>query len=605
MFFCRRLTVAGEFAILSAHDSFSLFRLVMCGIFGVTRPYLEQARAALATLTHRGPDQTGEWCDSGLYIGHRRLSILDLSENGRQPMSDDDESVVVAVNGEIYNYRALKKELQKKHPFKSESDSEVVLYGYKEWGMDGLLRRIEGMYAFAVYDRLQKKLCLARDIAGIKPLYYYHADGVFAWGSELKAIERYFGKNNLEIDQTALYDFLTYLYIPPPKSLYRNIYKLQAGHYVTFDLAVQTLADTRYWALNPETKSIDPVSARQTLRELVLGSVEAQMVSDVPVGFFLSGGIDSSTIVGCAVAVSDHINTYTIGFEEVDYDESSFAEQVARLHDTRHHCRILDQSLSLDLYPKMKEWFDEPYADTSALPTFMVSQFAREQVSVVLTGDGGDEIFGGYSHYFKFKAMTASSHPRPAFLKAVTGRGKQWFKGKKAARAFANIERRFLLQGVELHARLLGGMLADEKQAWRARFDIPDDYDDYWFFRNYYRDDLPPVTRLQYLDFHTYLPEDILTKVDRTSMAVSLEARVPFITREIIEFSFSLPESVRLPDDEPKGLLKLAFADLLPPGIATRKKKGFTVPLKVWREAFYGEYSYPQERLLDALFLSS
>jgi asparagine synthase (glutamine-hydrolysing) len=591
--------------MLSAYERFSLLPLAMCGIFGVTRPDLEQARAALATLTHRGPDQAGEWCDSGLYIGHRRLSILDLSEKGRQPMSDDAASVVIAVNGEIYNYRALKKELQKKYAFKSESDSEVVLYGYKEWGMDGLLRRIDGMYAFSVYDRQQQKLYLARDIAGIKPLYYYHADGVFAWGSELKALECYFGKDTLEIDQTALYDFLTYLYVPPPKSLYRNIHKLEAAHYVTFDLAAQTLSNTRYWALNPETKSIDPASARQALRGLVLASVEAQMISDVPVGFFLSGGIDSSTIVGCAAAVSDHINTYTIGFEEADFDESPFAEQVARLHDTRHHCRILDQSLGLDLYPRMKEWFDEPHADTSALPTFLVSQFAKEQVSVVLTGDGGDEIFGGYTHYFKFKAMAGTGHPRPAFLKAVTRRGKRWFQGKKAARAFANIERRFLLQDVELHARLLGGMLGDEKQAYRARFDIPEDYDDYWFFRKYYREELPLITRLQYLDFHTYLPEDILTKVDRASMAVSLEARVPFITREIIEFSFSLPESVRLPDNEPKGLLKLAFAELLPPGIATRKKKGFTVPLKVWREAFYGAYSYPQERLLDAIFLSS
>jgi len=577
----------------------------MCGIFGVTRPDLEQARAALVTLTHRGPDQAGEWCDAGLYIGHRRLSILDLSENGRQPMHDDEEAVVIAVNGEIYNYRALKKELRKRHTFKSASDSEVILYGYKEWGMDGLLQRIEGMYALSIYDRPQKKLYLARDIAGIKPLYYYHADGVFAWGSELKALECYFGKETLEIDQTALYDFLTYLYIPPPKSLYRNIHKLAAGHYVTFDLAAQTLADTRYWTLEPRIFEIDSASARQTLRGLVLDAVEAHMVSDVPVGFFLSGGIDSSVVVGCAAALSDKINTYTIGFEEVGYDESPFAEQVARLHDTRHHCRILDQSLSLDLYPRMKEWFDEPHADTSALPTFLVSRFAREEVSVVLTGDGGDEIFGGYSHYFKFKAMTASKHPRPAILKALTSRGKRWFKGNRAARAVANIERRLLLQGIELHARLLGGMLADEKQAWRARFDIPDDYDDYWFFRKHYREDLPPVTRLQYLDFHTYLPEDILTKVDRTSMAVSLEARVPFITREIIEFAFSLPESVRLPDGEPKGLLKLAFADLLPPGIATRKKKGFTVPVKVWREAFYGQYSYPQERLLDALFLSS
>ncbi len=575
----------------------------MCGLFGMTQPNLERARIALDTLTHRGPDQSGEWFDPNLYVGHRRLSILDLSENGRQPMVDKKTGVVIAVNGEIYNFQELRKQLRNQYPFKSQSDSEVILHGYQAWGIDGLLARIDGMYAISIFDPRSNQIYLARDIAGIKPLYYYLADGQFGWASELKALRKYIGSDQLQYDYTALYDFLTYLYIPPPKSLYRDIYKLEAAHYACFDLTTRQFTKKRFWSLPTATQRINLAEAREQLKALVVNSIDAHMVSDVPVGFFLSGGIDSSVVVGAASQVSNKINSYTIGFDVAGYDESGFAESVARMHRTQHRCEIMQREQSINLYAKLKDWFDEPHADTSALPTYMVSKLAKQQVSVVLTGDGGDEIFGGYVHYFKFAKMNRGAISKLHSLKTANAWAKQHFHGKEIAKAFSNLERRFFLNDLELHTRLLGGMLKDEKHRYRNQFNIPGDYDDYWFFRQYYRPELPTFSRLQHLDFHSYLPEDILTKVDRTSMAVSLEARVPFICKQIIEFSFSLPDDIRLPGSVPKGLLKQTFSDLLPEGIVDRKKKGFTIPMKSWRDDFFGDHVFPQEQILKNFYL--
>lgn len=561
-----------------------------------------QARKALQTLAHRGPDQSGEYLDEQIYIGHRRLSILDLSPNGRQPMRDSATGVRITVNGEIYNFRALRDELQKTREFISQSDSEVILHGFLEWGLDELLQRIEGMFAIAIFDPRDSRIHLARDPAGIKPLYYYFDGERFGWASELKALTSYLGESSLQTDYSALYDFLTYLYIPPPKTRYRNIYKLEAAHVLSFDPETPTLQKTRYWHLPTRTENVDGSEAQARLRQLVDQSVREQMISDVPLGFFLSGGIDSSIIVGSAAQHSPHINTYTIGFNVEGYDESEYAAQVAAMHATRHCCRTMQRERGINLLRELPRWFDEPHADTSALPTFMVSELAKESVSVVLTGDGGDEIFGGYVHYFRFARISSNRPPGLRVLKPLTRRAKNLFAGRAAGKALTGVERRYFLDDLELHCRLLGGMLKDEKQEYRAQFDIADDYDDYWFYRQYYREELPTITRLQYLDFHTYLPEDILTKVDRTSMSVSLEARVPFITRPIIEFSFSLPESVRIPQMEPKGILKQTFADLLPDTIIDRKKKGFTIPIKPWRSDFFGQYRFPQEQILKQIF---
>ena len=575
----------------------------MCGLFGhigSTEYDLDRSRGALQTLAHRGPDQWGEWFNQKVYIGHRRLSILDLSEQGRQPMADPDGNVTIAVNGEIYNYLELKNELSRKYRFKSQSDSEVLLYGYQEWGIGGILEKIDGMYAFCIFDRLRQKLFLARDRAGIKPLYYAVIGKTIAWASELKAIEAFFSDRPLEIDRTALYDFLTYLYVPTPKTLYRNVYKLEPAHYIEIDADSNRVQKHRYWSLTVSERPIPLEAAGEELRRLVKKSVREQMMSDVPVGFFLSGGIDSSAVTAEASALSSRIRTYSIGFDHERHDETAFAERVALHFHAEHEKRILDRTSAKALFDRLKEWYDEPFGDTSAFPTYLVSKFAKEKSTVALTGDGGDELFGGYNWYARFKRNKErrrrySRHLRwiPSMMKNGSMRPLRRLSEKIALH---------FLDDLELYTELMGGMLKDEKKEYALLWEIPGDYDDYWHFRRYYREELPLLTRLQYLDFHTYLPDDILTKVDRVSMAVALEARVPLLSRELIEFSFSLQEETRYLGGQLKGLMKRAYTGVLPDEIIRREKKGFSIPLKSWAGDSWTGDLRTQEYIIDRWF---
>lgn len=577
----------------------------MCGLFGYTpieKSELERARGALDTLFHRGPDQWGEWFDDRIYIGHRRLSILDLSEQGRQPMVDERGDVVIAVNGEIYNYLDLKKELSGRRRFKSQSDSEVLLHGYREWGIEGLLGKIDGMYAFSIFDAARQKLFLARDRVGIKPLYYAVIGGAVAWASELKAIEKFFCDDVLVIDETSLFDFLTYLYVPAPKTLYRNVYKLEPAHYLEIECRSRAVRKHRYWSLGVEERSISPERAGETLRALVAKSVREQMMSDVPVGFFLSGGMDSSSVTAEASRISKEIRTYSIGFDDERHDETGYAEIVASYFHTRHEKRILDRASAMALFDRLKEWYDEPFADTSAFPTFLVSKFAKEGSTVALTGDGGDEVFGGYRWYARFKKMKARRWPCSERLRPMTSAIRSELGAGRMGKLAEKIEFNFILNDFELYTKLLGGLLKDEKRRYALLWNIPTDYDDYWHFRKYYREELPLLTRLQYLDLHTYLPDDILTKVDRVSMAVSLEARVPLLSREIIEFTFSIPEETRYLNGELKGLMKRAYRGILPDEIIRRRKKGFSVPSRSWAKDSWIGAETPQEYILKTLF---
>lgn len=575
----------------------------MCGIFGhATRGAgLDRARAALHTLSHRGPDQWRDWHDAHVYLGHRRLSILDLSEAGRQPMADAAGEIVVTVNGEVYNFRALRAELEKKHAFFSGSDSEVILHGYREWGLDGLLARLEGMYAFAVYDARSRQVHLVRDRVGIKPLYYSLAGGGLAWGSELKAL-RAFLEPALTVDETALYDFLTYKYVPGPKSLYREVAKLLPGHALTVDLDGMRPRLRRYWALPTDTAPIGVDEAAAELRRRVAAAVGEQLVADVPLGFFLSGGLDSSTVVAEAARIATGAATYAIGFDVASHDETGFAALVAQAYGTDHHMRRLGAEGANDLFARLAAWYDEPFADLSALPTYLVSAFARESRTVVLSGDGGDEVFGGYSWYRRYAAL--SRRPRRAFaaLRPVAAGLKQAAHGSLAWKLGTVLDFEYALRGPELYAKLMGGMVANEKGSFRRAWGIPADYDDYWFFRQHWRDDLPLMTRLQYVDFHTFLPDDVLTKVDRASMQVSLEVRVPLLATELVEFAFRLPEEVRYADGALKGLLKRAYAGELPPEILARGKKGFSVPAQSWRATLPGGAGSNAERVLRELF---
>ncbi len=560
----------------------------MCGVIGYVklkkRTAVEDV-AALNALSHRGPDQWGEWADERVYIGHRRLSILDLSERGRQPMTDEKESVIIAANGEIYNYPVLRKELEAKHEFQSHSDSEILIHGYKEWGLQGLLDRIDGMYAFCLYDRNLRKIHLVRDRAGIKPLYYFHVPGELVWASELKAIKAWAGTDRLKVDGTALYDFLTYLYIPAPKSLYRDVYKLEPGHVATFDLDRGHLEKHAYWQLEVREQKITVPDAEETLRTLIGRSVREQLMSDVPVGIFLSGGLDSGTVAEAASRFSRHIQTFTIKVDDPGHDESAYAEAMAKALETDHHVRLCRAEDADALIDQMPDWYDEPFADSSAIPTHLVSKFSRERIIVALSGDGGDELFGGYRWYSAMKDRSIRHRNGLEALRPLTKTFKRWAGRSLPGRAVRRFEFDYVLNDLEYYTRLMGGLLGEDKRRYARKFGIDDDYDDYWYFRKYWRDDLPLMTRLQYLDFHTYLPDDILTKVDRASMQVALEVRVPLLSRELIEFCFSLPEDVRYAGGQLKGLLKMAYRDRLPAEILQKPKQGFGLPVRAWHIA--------------------
>ena len=577
----------------------------MCGIFGHTvfdPNEIERSREALHTLTHRGPDQWGDWHDDHVYLGHRRLSIMDLSDNARQPMMDSEQRTVIACNGEIYNFQALRKVLiDKGHKFKSESDSEVLLHGYEAWGVQGLIERIEGMFAFVVYDRRNRKIYLARDRVGIKPLYFSLIDSRLAWASELKALAAFHG-SRLETDATALYDFLTYLYIPTPKTCYQNVYKLEPAHYAEFDVENCSFVSRRYWQLEVAETPITVDEASERLHELIGKAVKEQLASDVPIGFFLSGGLDSSVVVSAASNATDIVNTYSIGFDDKQHDETHFAQIVAQHFETRHREKILTYKNASELIEKMRIWYSEPHCDTSAIPTYLVSEFARKGLTVVLTGDGGDEIFGGYRWYNRF-----DSRERHGSVTAFGLRNAAICLRRKYGRAVLGRIMNRVIKGLseelELHRILLGGMLMEEKKTFRQIWQIDDEYDDYWYSRKYWRNELPLKTRLQYVDFHTLLHDDMLTKVDRTSMAVGLEARVPLLSTELVSFAFSLPESIRYHNDALKGLLKYSFRKILPEEIINRKKKGFSVPN--WGDKLLLRSKSRQERMLDLFGFSS
>ena len=572
----------------------------MCGIFGLTNfkeGDLEKARESLHTLEHRGPNQWDDYLDEEIYMGHRRLSILDLSENGKQPILSPDEKIIITVNGEIYNFLELKRELENKYNFNSTSDSEVILYGYIEWGIDQLLKKIDGMYAFSIYDKEKKELFLVRDRTGIKPLYYGNINGQISWTSELKAIKKFYeNQNSLEYDYTSFYDFLTYLYIPTPKSMYKNVYKLEPAHYLKIDIKDNNFKKIKYWQLEIKQCDDDIETAKKKITELVKKSVDEQMIADVNVGFFLSGGMDSSTIVALASKKHSDINTFSIGFNDKSHNETHFADMVADMYKTNHHQKIIDEDVTKNMFHKIKDWYDEPFGDTSCFPTFLVSNFSKEKSTVVLTGDGGDEVFGGYKLYKRFESLTKYSLPYFRFFKVFTKPQKKQKNiiGKIARR----LETQFLLDDFELYARLMGGMLKDEKEKYRKLLGIEQDYDDYWYFRKFYKKDLDVYTRLQYLDFHTYLHDDIFTKVDRASMAVSLECRVPFMKKELVEYSFSLHHKVRIYNKVLKGAMKEAFKEILPLQIIKRDKKGFSIPVHRWKNLVDND-NFIQEKILN------
>jgi asparagine synthase (glutamine-hydrolysing) len=513
-----------------------------------------------------------------------------------------DGATWIVFNGEIYGYRELRDALKKRgHAFRTDSDTEVLLNAYLEWG-DGFVEHVDGMFAIALWDPRAGQLKLFRDRPGIKPLYYFYDGKRFAFASELKALERALAPNELVVDETACYDFLSYRYVPAPKTLYRNCFKLLPAHSLAYTPATGALsAAKRFWSLpvpaEPRAPSLD--ACCEELRSLISASVDEQMIADVPLGFFLSGGVDSSVVVAAAARNGRRISTFAIGFDRDEVSETPFAREVAARFATDHHERILSPAAAEELLPLLKQWFDEPFADESSLPTYLVAKTARERVTVVLTGDGGDEVFGGYRTYPRYARYAGWPSWPPAFERASHALRRRLPRRNAASRALLLLETAFS-DGPNLWGKLMGGMSTPEKATYARELGIPRDYDDWWHYRQHWRTDLPLRTRLQYVDFHTFMPGLVLTKVDRTTMAVSLEARVPLLARRVIEFSFNLREDLRYCNDEPKGLLRHAYRGILPDHILDRRKKGFGIPRYYLKGVSGGRPI--QEHVLRSLF---
>jgi asparagine synthase (glutamine-hydrolysing) len=568
----------------------------MCGIVGIfdMRGKREIDRSLLArmndAMTHRGPDGSGLHVEPGLGLGHRRLSIIDL-EGGRQPLYNEDESVVVVFNGEIYNFQVLAAELAAKgHVFRTHSDTEVIVHGWEEWG-EACVDRFRGMFAFALWDRKRETLFLARDRLGKKPLHYaVLPDGHLVFGSELKALLPFPGIDR-SLDVTAVEDYFAFGYVPDPKTIYRSVAKLAPAHVVTLKRGEPMGRPRRYWDVSFHTRPAESEDdLRDALIERLREAVKLRLISDVPLGAFLSGGVDSSAVVAVMAGLSDGpVETCSIAFDNPAYDESRYARAVAERYGTRHHVSEV-RADAFDLVDKLAAIYDEPFADSSAIPTYRVCKIARQHVTVALSGDGGDEVFAGYRRYRwsgyeeRIRGFVPAAIRRPLF--GTLGRlypKLDWApKVLRAKSTFESLGRDAVegyfhsvsVLGDGLRQRLFSPSFRRDLQGYRAVETLRRVMD------KAPADDA--IGRIQYADIHTYLPGDILTKVDRASMANSLEVRVPMLDSEFVQWAAGLPLSARLNGREGKYLLKKAMEPFLPRDVLYRDKMGFSVPIGAW-----------------------
>tara|TARA_B110000879_G_scaffold202668_1_gene279319 strand:+ start:614 stop:2350 length:1737 start_codon:yes stop_codon:yes gene_type:complete len=554
----------------------------MCGIFGKTnfkKSQFQGLSEGLDLLKHRGPDQKGVYVDENLFMGHQRLSIIDLSDNGKQPMTSKSEDVIITVNGEIYNYKEIKKELDHKFTFKSESDSEVLIYGYKEWGIDRLLNKIDGMFALTLYDKINRKLFLVRDRVGIKPLYYSKINSEICWSSELKSIKHFYSKDNLEIDHTGFYDYLTYRYIPAPKTMYKNVFKLEPANYIEISVNQSNkMKSICYWKPNishDNKRSLDETCIK--FRDELSKSVNSQLVSDVPVGLFLSGGLDSASIASCLPDKSN-LKTFTIGFEDKNYDESAYALYISEYFKLKNTTEYFKADKIKKMFEMNLEWFDEPAFNSSNFPVYQLSKLTKKKCTVALSGDGGDELFGGYRWYKFMEKLNTIRLPFFSFTRPLLQLGFN-LPINKISKLFKALDLLVTPDILEAYSIVHGGLSCKEKQYYKNKWKIDSDYDDYWFFRKFDNPKLDIKSRFQHIDFHTFLPEVCLTKIDRTSMQNSLECRVPFLSNSMLEFAFSIPPKLRFHNNDLKGIMKESMREILPQRTLKMVKKGFSAPI--------------------------
>lgn len=599
----------------------------MCGIVGIINNHSKNISSTIEnmakTLRHRGPDDVGVWVDEskGVALGHTRLSVIDLTSEGHQPMVSPSGRYVITYNGEVYNFKELRCELESKdYVFRGSSDTEVILACFEEWGVELAIEKFNGMFVFALWDRSDLKLHLVRDRLGIKPLYFGWIDNSFFFSSELKVLQRY-PDFRPEINRDSLALYLRYNYVPAPHSIYKKIFKLLPGCILTIPRSglsydanfspfpkkdVDIIGPKYYWSHeekieiahdNPFTGS--EAEAVEYLDHLLQDSVRMRMVADVPLGAFLSGGIDSSTVVALMQKQSERqVKTFTIGFENDEYDEAKYASAIAEHLGTKHTDLYVTPHEAMEVIPALPQLYDEPFSDSSQIPTSLISHLARQHVTVSLSGDGGDELFGGYTRHFTCESIWRrigwiAPSLRRSFASTLTLISPaQWTRFFQKFGFLIPRKRRVSMPGDKIYklARVLKQNSPEEIYTslvshWQEPASIvsgatePDTihtiYDHGSVFPDYSQ-------RLMYLDTITYLPDDILVKVDRASMGVGLEARVPLLDHRIVEFAWRLPTSMKIRSGEGKWILRQVLDKYVPKELMERPKTGFSVPIDEW-----------------------
>lgn len=582
----------------------------MCGIAGFfdrsastsNRAMQELAWQMGNSLVHRGPDGSGIWVDdtSGIALAHRRLSIVDLSPLGHQPMPSAGGRFVVSYNGEIFNFRELRDELRALGcTFRGGSDTEVFLAGCETWGVEATTRRLIGMFAIALWDRQERILHLIRDRLGIKPLYWGLFDNLVIFGSELKALLCHPGWKP-EVDRQALTSFMRHNYVPAPMSIYRGVSKLRQGHILSIAPGKEP-KETPFWSLRDvadhgqrDRLEIGDKEATDRLETLLMDAVGRRMIADVPLGAFLSGGVDSSAVVALMQAQSDKpVKTFSIGFHEQGFDEAEHAKEVARHLGTDHTELYVNPSHALDIIPKLPEWYDEPFADSSQIPTFLVSQMTRKHVTVALSGDGGDELFAGYNRYTLALSLWRRISMLPAPLRHLAATLIRRLPPSRWDSLFSLLPRNtYPPQPGDKLWKLAAVLEKNGDDIYRqliSHWDMPEGvvlggHEPPGLFGDESLQSLVPdfMERMQFLDTATYMADDILAKVDRASMAVALEARVPLIDHRVVEFSWQLPSRFKIRNGQTKWLLRQVLYRHVPPALIERPKMGFGVPIDRW-----------------------
>lgn len=572
----------------------------MCGIVGFTSSHNQENTLydMLRVQAYRGPDDIGIYIDdkSGIHLGHNRLSIQDLSSHGHQPFISDCKQYIIAFNGEVYNFKLLKSELESLgYTFKSNSDTEVILYSYKEWGIQAINRFI-GMFAFSIFDKIENKLLLVRDRAGVKPLYYYENGNSFAFSSELKSFHKY-ASFNKQLNIEVLPYYFQFGYIPAPHTVFNNTYKLEAGHYLIYDLNTTQKNIIKYWDVG-EFYQKEPIDQSEKeiiedLETILDDAIDLRMISDVPVGVFLSGGYDSSLVTSIlAKKQGKEINTFTIGFKDKKYNEAEHAKSIAEYLGTNHTEYYMSDNDMLELVGSLPEYYDEPFGDSSALPTMIVSKIAKKSVTVALSADGGDEAFCGYSKYFflnKFSNIFSSKVKKsllkftlniftPETIETINNALPNKLKQTNIKEKFSKFKR--AINANSLEEMFLNASSYVDKNDVQKMLNIEAQNTIFSNFDNKYN--LPFLNYMMATDYKAFMNDDVLTKVDRATMSVSLEGREPLLDHRIIEYLAQVPTEIKYKNAQGKYLLRQILYTYLPQEIVDKPKAGFQIPLYEW-----------------------